>query len=119
MTGVVGLLGYAFWVTGIAALCGVIVMMMKRKLRQDFPIFFSYAIFQTVQSVLLLVLRPFYTEYFYTYWTCVILAVLIEFAVMYEIFVHIFEPYEALKRIAMVLFRWSALVLVMVAVVTA
>jgi hypothetical protein len=113
------LVAYALWAVGVAALGGVIVQMVRREIRRDFPLFFSYAIFQIIQNVLLFVLRPFYSQYFFTYWVTVILAVLIEFTVMYEIFSHVFRPYEALRRIAMVLFRWAALVLVMVAVVTA
>jgi hypothetical protein len=110
---------YVLWIGGVGALLSVLYMMVRRKLRVEFPLFFSYAIFQAIQTTLLLVLRPYYNVYFYTYWTTATLAVLIEFAVIYEIFSQIFQPYEALRRIAMVLFRWSALVLVMVAVVTA
>ena len=109
----------ALWAMGVGALATVIVLMVRRQLRRDFPLFFSYTIFQVIQNVLLFVLRDYYREYFYTYWVTVILGVIIEFAVMYEIFLHVFRPYEALRRIAMVLFRWAALVLVMVAVVTA
>jgi hypothetical protein len=119
MTGMTNLSLYAFWFGGIVALATVIFMMVRRNLRQEFPLFFSYSIFQILQSVLLLVLKPYYSQYFYAYWTTATLAVLIEFSVIYEIFSHVFRPYEALSRIAMVLFRWSALVLVMVAIVTA
>lgn len=119
MSGLTNFSLYALWAGGVAALGSVIVMMWRRQLRQEFPLFFSYAIFQSIQNILLFALRPYYKEYFYTYWVTVILAVLIEFAVVYEIFAHVFQPYEALRRIAMVLFRWAALVLVMVAVVTA
>jgi hypothetical protein len=117
--GIMNITLYVLWVAGIVTLGTVLFTMVKRKLRLEFPLFFSYAIFQAIQTILLLVLRPYYRQYFYTYWTTAILAVLIEFSVIYEIFSHIFQPYEALRRIAMVLFRWSALVLLMVAVVTA
>ena len=119
MTGAVGLLLNGFWAVGILVIGAIIYMMVKRGLRQDFPLFFSYAIFQAIESTLLLILRSHYALYFYAYWTTAILGVFVEFVVIYEIFSHVFRPYEALRRIAMVLFRWSALVLVMVAVVTA
>ena len=119
MAGITNVFLFSVWTIGIVALVTVIVMMLRRNLRHEFPLFFSYAIFQVLQSVVLIVLRGYYNQYFYAYWTSAILAVLIEFTVIYEIFSHIFRPYEALRRIAMVLFRWSALVLVMVAVVTA
>jgi len=95
----------------------IIAMLIKRNLRQQFPLFFSYVVFQAIVSTLLLILRPHYALYFYAYWTTALLGVLVEFVVIYEIFAQIFSPYEALRRIAMVLFRWAALVLVMVAVV--
>jgi hypothetical protein len=97
----------------------IVLMMTQRKLRKEFPLFFSYAIFQLVQGCVLIALRPHYRVYFYAYWTAAILTVLIEFVVIYEIFSHIFAPYDALRRIAMVLFRWAALILVMVAIVAA
>jgi hypothetical protein len=105
------------WAAGILMIGAILAMLIKRGLRQQFPLFFSYVIFQAIGSSLLLVLRPHYSLYFYAYWTFALLGVFVEFVVIYEIFSHIFSPYEALRRIAMVLFRWSALVLVMVAVV--
>jgi hypothetical protein len=113
------LISYAFWVGGAAVVLSAIVLMLKRKLRRDFPLFFSYLLLQICQSVVLVVARSHYQQYFYTYWTFATLNVFVEFAVVYEIFAHVFRPYDALRKIAMVLFRWSALVLVMVAVVAA
>jgi hypothetical protein len=120
MTGADRLVLDGLWVAGVGCISAILYMMVKRGLRKEFPLFFSYALFQGVQSVVLLVLKPLnYGAYFYAYWTTAILAVFVEFVVIHEIFTHVFRPYEALRRIAMVLFRWSALVLVMVAVVTA
>jgi hypothetical protein len=113
------LISYAFWVGGAAIVGSAIGLMLKRKLRQEFPLFFSYLLLQMCQSVVLMVARSHYQQYFYMYWTFATLNVFVEFAVVYEIFAHVFRPYDALRKIAMVLFRWSALVLVMVAVVTA
>lgn len=118
MNGAVGPVLNGIWAVGTLIIVAIVVMMVKRGLRKEFPLFFSYVVFQGIVSTLLLVLRPHYAVYFYAYWTTAMLGVFVEFVVIYEIFSHIFRPYEALRRIAMVLFRWSALVLVMVAVVT-
>lgn len=110
---------YTLWGAGIVVNAAVIALMLRRKLNRAFPIFFSYLVFALVQATALLVLKPYYRWYFYAYWTTTTLAVLAEFGVVYEIFTNVFRPYDALRKIATVLFRWSALVLVMVIVVTA
>jgi hypothetical protein len=118
MSGAAGLVLNGIWAAGILIVGAIIAMMIKRGLRQEFPLFFSYVVFQGIVSTLLVVLRPHYGLYFYAYWTTALLGVFVEFVVIYEIFSHIFRPYETLRRIGMVLFRWAALVLVMVAIVT-
>ena len=39
------------------------------------------------------------------------------FAVLREIFVQIFRPYESLREFGNILFRWAALVLILIGVV--
>ena len=47
------------------------------------------------------------------------LSVLISFAVLQEIFKDAFRPYENLRDLSVILFRWSALVVLLVAVMWA
>ena len=114
-------LKYALWIGGWALSLAVVVTMLRRGLRREFPLFFSYAAFQVVSVPLLFALyqRGVYADYFYAYWTASALSTGLGLAVLYEVFLHAFRPYAALRGLGSMLFRWAALVLLMVAVITA
>ena len=116
-----GLLHYALWVSGSALALAVVVTMVRRKLRQEFPFFFSYAAFQVVSVPLHFAVYQWgsYADYFYAYWATSALGIGLGLAVLFEIFQHAFRPYAALRGLASMLFRWAALVLLLVAVITA
>jgi hypothetical protein len=112
------ILVYAFWILPVVIQAGLAVIMVRRKLRTSMPLFFSYVVFQLVSFCIQFPLFHFsYAGYFYAYWTSSIIACLLGFTVMHEIFTHIFRPYDSLRELAMVLFRWAAVVLVLVAMV--
>ena len=114
------LLKYGLWVGGWALSMAVVVTMVRRKLRQEFPFFFSYIALQAVSVPALFVLyhRGVYANYFYAYWVSSALGIGLGLAVLYEIFQHAFRPYAALRGLGSMIFRWAALVLLLAAVVT-
>ncbi len=114
-------LKYVLWIGGWALSLAVVVAMVRRKLRLEFPFFFSYAVFQVVSvpAQFALYQRGVYADYFYAYWTSSALGIGLGLAVLYEIFQRAFRPYAALRGLGSMLFRWAALVLLMVAVITA
>jgi hypothetical protein len=110
---------YAFWMAPIPVLIFLAVTMIRRNLRRDFPVFFTYAVFQIATCTLLFAFFHWsYKAYFCTYWLTNAAGVVLGFAVIREIFANLFRPYDALRDLGAVLFRWAAVVLVMVAVVT-
>lgn len=119
----------AKWIPLIASLLDAVVFaailffLHKRKLRSEFPIFFTYA---TFGILMLAVGLPVYvsslgasTAYCYAYWTLTTVSLLLEFGVMYEIFVNALKQHSALIDLAKMLFRWAALFLLITAVLTA
>jgi hypothetical protein len=111
---------YAFWIAPIPILIFLVTTMIRRNLRRDFPVFFFYAIFQIASCTLLVATFHWsYKVYFSSYWLTSAAGVGLGFAVMREIFANLFRPYDALRDLGSVLFRWAAVVLLMVAVVTA
>ncbi|MDP9263555.1 MAG: hypothetical protein M3O85_04440, partial [Acidobacteriota bacterium] len=108
------------WVGGSALSLAVVVAMVRRKLHGEFPFFFSYAAFQVVSAPLLWTLyhRGVYADYFYAYWVTSALGIGLGLTVLYEIFQHAFRPYAALRGLGSMIFRWAALVLLLVAVIT-
>src|SRR5271166_5627822 len=111
---------YVLWFASPALQLGVVIAMFRRGLHRDYPYFFNYTILGVIAEPLLFVLRlNSYTAYFYGYYFNLALSVLLSFAVLQEIFKDAFRPYEALRDLSVILFRWSALVVLLVAVMWA
>ncbi len=112
--------GYALWIVPAILEACLVSVILRRKLRSEFSAFFSYSVFQVLVFFCL-----FFTYfrapqfYFSTYWTAGALDAAIGFQVIYEIFVNAFAPYPALRQLGKTLFRWAALVLLMVAFIAA
>lgn len=109
----------ALWIAHPVLELFLIGAMLWRKLHRTFPIFFAYVVFQVLNF---LVLFPIYkfgstTAYFYAYWISMAISLAIGFKVIHEIFLDVFRPYHTLKDLGTVLFKWAALVMLLVAVV--
>src|ERR1700735_3963586 len=111
---------YVLWLTTPLLQGGVLLAMYRRGLQKDYPYFFYYTILQVVSVIILVPLAAYsYTAYYYAYYANLGLSVLISFAVLQEIFKDAFRPYENLRDLSVILFRWSALVVFLVAVMWA
>ncbi len=110
------LIDYIFWFSAPALQVGVLVAMYRRGLHREFPYFFNYTVLQVLGEPILFGLnKTSYTLYFWGYWVSIALSALVSFAVLQEIFKNAFRPYEALRDLSVILFRWSALVILLVA----
>jgi len=98
-------------------------IMIRRKLYRQFPIFFTYILSQILNFAILFPIyqriTTHYNAYFYTYWAGAAVSLAIGFKVIHEIFVEVFRPYHTLKDLGTVLFKWAALVMLLVALVVA
>ena len=88
----------------------------------EFPAFFCYLIFHVIEDLIAFVLIRHYGreswQYYYQYWAAQTIFIALRFGVIYEIFSHVLQPYEGLWHLALVLFRWAGVVLVLAAAVT-
>jgi hypothetical protein len=95
----------------------------RRRLHRDFPFFFAYTISELIQVVVLMPISYLpnegYPAYFYVGWSFVACSTVLRFAVMYEIFQHLVQRYEAFRVLGRTLMHWSALVLLLFAIVAA
>lgn len=109
----------ALWILQPILQSGVAVVMFRRRLHKDFPIFFAYLIAQLAIFAVEFPLSRWggYAAYFYTYWVVITLNVVFEFKIIHEVFVDVFRPYHALKDLGTALFKWAALVMLLVSVV--
>lgn len=96
-------------------------ILAQRGLRRDFPVFFRYTAYCVLIAVVS-VISSIWTscsQYYYLFWGCAVVMFCLEFAVMYEAFVNAMKPYSALIDLGKMLFRWAAIFLVLVALLTA
>jgi hypothetical protein len=117
----------ALWVSQPVLLAAVAAVMYRRRLYKEFPIFFAYAlaqiaIFLVQFPVYKLVQFPAYKlaayhAYYISFWIAMVLNLIFDFKIIHEIFLDIFRPYHALKDLGTALFKWAALIMVLVSVV--
>ena len=108
------LVDYVLWCTSPAIMVLIAGAMYRRRLYKEFPYFFNYVLFQVISFVVQISLHR-WDNWFYVYWTFTALSVVVSFAVLLEIFKDAFRPYEALRELSVILFRWCALVVLLVA----
>jgi hypothetical protein len=111
----------ALWVAHPVLQLAVAAIMFRRKQHKVFPVFFFYIISQVLMFAIVFPLSKWadYPTYFYAYWTCAAISLAIGFKVIHEIFLDVFQPFHTLKDLGSVLFKWAALVMVLVAFVVA
>jgi len=98
----------------------VMALMIKRKLRASYPLFFSFLGLNILTIVTVL---PVYfyasSQYFNVYWSATTVLMLLGFAVLYEVFINVLKPFSAVIDLAKMLFGWAALFLLLAAFLTA
>jgi hypothetical protein len=101
----------------------ILFVLVRRKLRSDFPIFFAYnayAVFAGLALALAYALpRVSDVQYFYAYSAINAVLMVLEFGVMYELVVVALKPYGAIIDLGKMLFRWAGLFLLVAAGLTA
>lgn len=100
---------------------GLLYILIRRRLFSKAPIFFNFCIFGFTTFVVELVVAPHLSEahYFFYYWTVETLSMLLSIGVMYEVFLLILKPYQALLDLGKMLFAWAALFLLLASAITA
>lgn len=106
----------ALWFGAQALQLAVLVCMYRRKIQNYYPAFFYYIVLQVVSDPFLTLARGRWDYlYYYGYWVTICLSVALSFFVLQEVFHDAFRPFEALRDLSTILFRWAALVLLLVA----
>jgi len=99
----------------------VAVILWRRKLHKQFPVFFLFLLAQVanfaVTSPLWLV--GDFKTYFVFFWLGEAVNAVLGFKVIHEIFLDVFRPYHTLKDLGTLLFKWAGVVMLLVSVVVA
>jgi hypothetical protein len=105
---------YVLWLAAPSLQLGILVFMHRRKLHQVFTFFFTYTAFQVLSFLVsFTVFQVSPHNYFFVYWTSSALSIMLGFAVIHEVFSYAIRPYVGLRDLGNVLFRWAALLLVL------
>jgi hypothetical protein len=99
----------------------VAVVLWRRKLHKQFPVFFLFLIAQLANFAILFPLSfaGNYSLYFFLFWMGEAVNAVLGFKVIHEIFLDVFRPYHTLKDLGTLMFKWAGVVMLLVAVVVA
>jgi hypothetical protein len=99
----------------------VAVILWRRKLHKQFPVFFLFLLAQVANFTFLfpLSLAGNRKMYFVVFWLGEVVNAVLGFKVIHEIFLDVFRPYHTLKDLGTLLFRWAGVVMLLVSVVVA
>jgi len=99
----------------------VAVILWRRKLHKQFPVFFLYLLAQAGNFAITfpLWLTRADTAYFWLFWLGEAVNAVLGFKVIHEIFLDVFRPYHTLKDLGTLLFKWAGVVMLLVSVVVA
>jgi hypothetical protein len=100
----------------------ILIIMLKRKLRPEFPLFFQYTLINSFAlcAAIVLLASPVQQAWFpYADWAVSLISMFFAFGVLYEVFVNTLKPYSALMDLGRMLFRWTAVVVFVAAMITA
>lgn len=107
------------WIAQPLLLAPVAFIMYRRQQHKEFPVFFVFAL---AQLLIFVVEFPVYQladfqAYFFTFWIAAVLNLILDFKIIHEIFLDIFRPYHALRDLGTALFKWAALIMILISVV--
>jgi hypothetical protein len=112
----------ALWFAQPALQLAVAIVVWRRQLYKQFPVFLGYLL---TQIVIFAITYPIYETYgpikayFWLYWLSQALNAVLSFKIIHEIFLDVFRPYHALKDLGTPVFKWAGLVMLLVSVVVA
>jgi hypothetical protein len=109
----------ALWILQPVLQAIVVVAMFRRRLHKDFRVFFAFTL---AQIGLFAINFPVYrwashATYFDVFWLSCAINLVFEFKIIHEVFLDAFRPYHALQDLGTALFKWAALIMVLVSIV--
>jgi hypothetical protein len=109
---------YYLWIAPHILQIVLAVLMMRQRLVREFPVFFTYTIFEIFQFFILFALMHlnFMKAYAAAYYGGETISSALRFAIIYEILSKVLGDYSPLKRMKHSLFHWATAVLMILAV---
>ena len=90
-------LWHYLWIAPHALQIIIVIVMMRRGLLREFPVFFTYTVFQIVEGGTLFILDHSAAVSGYQYWCAhsvgLAIDIVLRFAIIYEVFTSVFRNY--------------------------
>ena len=113
-------LWHYLWIAPHALQLIIAFFMIRRGLWRQFPIFFSYTLFQVAEQASLFVMdhtaKVTGDQYWYAYMTGAFIDFGFRFGIIREVLASIFHDYPGFEQLTRIVFRWAAVILLFVAV---
>jgi len=111
------------WISPHLLLAAVSVLMYKRRLYRDFPFFWLYTLYETVEFALLYALNsiPRITgqQYTYAFLATLVISIALRFGVIREVSDDLFRDHQFLKEAARGSLRWAKALLILAGIACA
>ena len=117
----------ALWISQPVLQAAIAIVIYRRRLHKQFNAFFTYTVAQIVFFAISFPIHYCssvfvdadhkYQLYFVAYYVIEALNVVLAFRIIHEIFLDVFRPYPALKDLGTALFKWAAMITILVSVV--
>jgi hypothetical protein len=110
---------YPLWIAHPVMQVGLIAAICRRKLWRTYPIFSAYLASEVMLFLVLFLNEKHPDVYYYLYWVGATIGAVLGFKVIHEVFSDVLRPFHALRDFSSMLFRWAALVVMLIAVISA
>jgi len=107
----------ALWISQPVLQTAIGITVYRRRLHKEFPAFFAYFPAQIVLFIISFPIDQKSWLYFDVYYAWVALNVIFAFKIIHEVFLDAFRPFPALKDLGSALFKWAAMIMILVSVV--
>jgi hypothetical protein len=110
-----GSLIHDLWIGSIAVQVLLAATLLAKRAWQKYPCFTIYIFFNLFKTGAIFSVYGNRGVYFYTFWGCEAICIVLGLAVVREIFTNIFSPHAALRKLATLIFRVAVVALILLA----
>ena len=96
------------WIAGMASQGLLVAVLISKNVWKKLPLFTCYALVNCLATATSYFLQNRPVAFFYSYWIGETIGIVLGFAVVYEVFKHLFSVHGALLKLASVIFRFAA-----------
>lgn len=104
------------WILGIGLQTVLALVLLGKRAWQRYPVFSAYVFLNLFGAALSYSVFQNKAVYFYAFWICEAVGIILGLGVVREIFTNVFSPHPALRKLATIIFRVAVVALVVLAV---